>query len=281
MSQTSSSCILHCASKTLDLSIPHVMGIINATPDSFYAPSRCKDNYLIIAEQMLKDGATIFDVGGESTRPTAEQTPSEQEELDRVIPVIECIAAHFDVVISVDTSSPLVMQAAVAAGAGIINDVRGLQREGAVAVAAKANVPVILMHSLVETLSASQPSDDVVQWVANDLLKLVDRCRISGIDDKNILLDPGFGGGFFGKDTARCIELMNGMQQISDLGFPVLAGVSRKGFIGDILQVDLDNRLLGSVAAALICVQRGASIVRVHDVKETADVIKLWRAVSV
>ena len=281
MSQTSSSCILHCASRALDLSIPHVMGIINATPDSFYAPSRCKDDYLIIAEQMLKDGATILDVGGESTRPTAKQAPSEQEELDRVMPVIEDIAAHFDVVISVDTSSPLVMQAAVAAGAGIINDVRGLQREGAVAVAAKANVPVILMHSLVETLSASQPSDDVVQWVANDLLKLVDYCRISGIDDKNILLDPGFGGGFFGKDTARCIELMNGMQQISDLGFPVLAGVSRKGFIGDILQVDLDNRLLGSVAAALICVQRGASIVRVHDVKETADVIKLWRAVSV
>ncbi|MTI15095.1 dihydropteroate synthase [Sansalvadorimonas verongulae] len=263
------------------------MGILNVTPDSFSDGGRYNslDRAMRHARQMVADGAGIIDIGGESTRPNA-QLVSETEEIDRVVPVIEALRAESDVVVSIDTSSARVMTAAVEAGAGIINDVRALSRPGTLAIAAECDVPVILMHSLVE-----QPEqgfvpqyDDVVTAVAEYLKERVQACEQAGIRRENIILDPGFGGGMFGKAPAHDLTLVKRFNEFfgehCGLGLPVLAGVSRKSFIGAVLSNTADERLAASLTVAVMLAQAGAQIIRVHDVKETVDALTMLQAVS-
>ncbi len=273
---------LDCAGKVLDLAKPRVMGILNVTPDSFYQQSRCSDRWLATAEQMVNAGADILDIGGESTRPGAAGTPSQEQELERVLPVVEGIAARFDVVISVDTSSPLVIRETVKAGAGMINDVRALQRAGALEAVAQTNVPVVLMHSLID-----QPApgfvpiyDDVISHVSQYLTDCVVRCQQAGIARERLILDPGFGGGMFGKTPAYDLAMLHGLRRFQQLGLPLLAGMSRKSFIGTTLGREAEQRLAGSLAAAMLAVQAGAHIIRVHDVAETVDVLRFMQAVN-
>ena len=273
---------LNCAGKILDLNRPRVMGVLNVTPDSFYQGSRCADNWLNVAEQMIKDGADILDIGGESTRPGASGAPAQEQELERVLPVIEGLASRFNVIISIDTSSPLVMKEAVKAGAGIINDVRALHREGALEAAAETTVPIILMHSLVD-----QPEPgfvpvygDVVQEVSQYLMACVERCENAGIARERLILDPGFGGGMFGKTPVYDLEMLKGFRRFHEPDLPVLAGMSRKSFIGATLDRDVEDRLPGSLAAAVLAAQAGAHIIRVHDVRETVDVLRFLQAVD-
>lgn len=273
---------LNCAGKLLDLSKPRVMGILNVTPDSFYRQSRCSDRWLATAEQMVNDGADILDIGGESTRPGASGAPTQEEELERVLPVVAGLAARFDVVISVDTSSPLVISEAVKAGAGMINDVRALQRTGALEAAAQTNVPVVLMHSLVDQPAPGfVPSyDDVISQVSQYLMDRVAQCQAAGINRERLILDPGFGGGMFGKTPAYDLAMLHGLRRLHQLGLPVLAGMSRKSFIGATLGREPEERLAGSLAAAMLAAQAGAQIIRVHDVAETVDVLRFMQAVS-
>jgi len=282
--------ILRCGTRTLDLSYPNVMGILNVTPDSFSDGGRFNslDTGLQQAEQMLKDGAHIIDVGGESTRPGAEPV-SVQEELDRVIPIVEKIASNLDVAISVDTSTPQVIEAAAKAGAHMLNDVRALQREGALEAAAETDLPVCLMHmqgqpeSMQNNPNYQQVADDVYVFLAQRIQK----CSQAGIDVGRLLVDPGFG---FGKTLEHNLKLLAKLDNLKTLGVPVLVGMSRKSMIGAILQdVDsqgvsldrpVDQRIDGSVAAAVIAASKGAHIVRVHDVKQTADAMKVVAAVK-
>lgn len=274
--------MLDCAGKILDLNKPRVMGILNVTPDSFYRQSRCSDRWLAAAEQMVNDGADILDIGGESTRPGASGAPTEEQELERVLPVVEGLAARFDVIISVDTSSPLVISETVKAGAGMINDVRALQRAGALEAAAQTSVPVVLMHSLVDqpTPGFVPAYDDVILQVSQYLMERVARCQEVGINRERLILDPGFGGGMFGKTPAYDLAMLHGLRRLHQLGLPVLAGMSRKSFIGAILCREAEERLAGSLAAAMLAAQAGAQIIRVHDVAETVDVLRLMQAVS-
>ena len=273
---------LDCAGKTLDLSKPRVMGILNVTPDSFYRQSRCSDRWLAAAEQMVNDGADILDIGGESTRPGASGAPTQEEELERVLPVVEGLAARFDVIISVDTSSPLVISETVRAGAGMINDVRALQRTGALEAAAQTSVPVVLMHSLVDQpVPGFVPAyDDVILQVSQYLMERVACCQEAGINRERLILDPGFGGGMFGKTPTYDLAMLHDFRRLHQLGLPVLAGMSRKSFIGATLGRETQERLAGSLAAAMLAAQAGAQIIRVHDVAETVDVLRLMQAVG-
>lgn len=282
--------ILRCGTRTLDLSYPNVMGILNVTPDSFSDGGRFNslDTGLQQAEQMLKDGAHIIDVGGESTRPGAKPV-SVQEELDRVIPIVEKIASSLDVAISVDTSTPQVIEAAVNAGAHMLNDVRALQREGAIEAVAATDLPVCLMHmqgqpdSMQKNPNYQQVADDVYVFLAQRIQK----CSQAGIDVSRLLVDPGFG---FGKTLKHNVKLLAKLESLKTLGVPVLVGMSRKTMIGAILKdvqsdgvsVDrpVDERVDGSVAAAVIAASKGAHIVRVHDVKQTADAMRVVAAVK-
>ena len=281
----SGSRLLQCGNRELDLSAAKVMGVLNITPDSFsdgglylQADTLSLDKVLARVEQMLAEGAAIIDVGGESTRPGAEPV-SGQREMDRVLPVVEAIADRFDTVISVDTSSPELMMAAATAGAGLINDVRALEREGAVTAAASTGLPVCLMHM------QGQPADmqenpsytDVVDEVAGYLSGRAGVCVKAGIPLSSILVDPGFG---FGKTLEHNLRLLNRLPQLLDLGFPVLVGLSRKSLIGKVLGRDVDRRLAGSLSLAVIAAARGASIVRCHDVAETADALKMLECVQ-
>ncbi|PJJ96031.1 dihydropteroate synthase [Lysobacteraceae bacterium NML03-0222] len=272
---------LDCAGKTLQLQRPQVMGIVNVTPDSFSDGGQHQDVQAAIAHglQLVSEGADILDVGGESTRPGAGEV-SLQEELQRVIPVIEGLAAQVDVPISIDTSKPEVMQAAVAAGAGIINDVYALRREGALEMAARLGVPVILMHMQGEPRSMQQAPQyqDVVAEVYRFLAERMFACEMAGIDRKQIVVDPGFG---FGKTLAHNLQLLAQLARFAELGVPLLAGLSRKRSIGEITGRDNpQERLHGSVAAHLLAVERGAAIVRVHDVAATVDALKVWQALA-
>ena len=227
---------MFCAGKTLDFSRPLVMGVLNVTPDSFYARSRYKglDAVLRGAEAMVNDGVDIFDVGGESTRPGADgEMVTPEMELERVLPVVEALSARFDPIISVDTSSALVMKETAKVGAGIINDVRALHREGALEAAAQTGLPVVLMHSLVHPPEQGfEPVyDNVTDTVCSYLLNRVSDCEAAGIDHKRIILDPGFGGGMFGKTPEYDLSLLKNLRQLTELGFPVLAGLSRKSFM--------------------------------------------------
>jgi len=229
--------------------------------------------------QLAAEGADILDVGGESTRPGAEEVPLE-EELRRVVPVIERLARETDLPISVDTSRPEVMRAAVAAGAGIINDVYALRREGALDAAAALGVPVVLMHMLGEPRSMQDAPDydDVVGEVHRFLAERIFIAEMAGIPKKRIVVDPGFG---FGKTTAQNLQLLARLERFLELGVPVLAGLSRKRTIGELTGRDSPReRVNGSVAAHLVAAQRGAGIVRVHDVAATVDALKVWQAVA-
>ena len=266
--------------RALDLTTPQVMGILNVTPDSFSDGGQHNDidNAVSRALAMLDEGATIIDVGGESTRPGAADVAT-QEELERVIPVIKAIRAHSDCVISIDTSKALVMQAAVQAGADIINDVRALEEPGALAAAAAAGVPVCIMHMKGQPRSMqSAPNyDNVTQEVSDYLSERAKCCIAAGVSADNIIIDPGFG---FGKSLQHNYQLLSELGQLQELGYPVLTGLSRKSMFGQLLDRTANERLSASLAGALICLQQGAAIVRVHDVKETVDILRVYQATT-
>lgn len=255
------------------------MGVLNVTPDSFFDGGRfvARDAALAQARRMVEEGAAIVDVGGESTRPGA-QPVSVQQELDRVIPVIEALAGELPVPISVDTAKPEVMRAAVAAGAGFVNDVTALRAPQALQTAAALDVPVCLMHMQGEprTMQDAPRYADVVGEVRDFLNERMDVCMNAGIPRARLVIDPGFG---FGKSLAHNLELLRGLRALAALGVPVLAGLSRKSLIGKALGLPLERRLHASVALALVAVQNGARIVRAHDVGPTVEAIRMWEAV--
>ncbi len=272
---------LDCAGRILKLDVPRVMGIVNATPDSFSDGGEHFDAEAAIAHglRLAEQGAAILDIGGESTRPGA-QDVSIEEELRRTIPVIEALAARVPIPIGIDTSKPEVMRAAVAAGAGMINDVYGLRREGALDAAAELGVPVMLMHMLGEprTMQANPEYGDVVGEVHRFLAERIFAAEMAGIDKKKIVIDPGFG---FGKSARHNLQLLAQLQRFTELGVPVLAGLSRKKTIGELTgREDPRERIYGSLAAHLIAAQRGAMLLRVHDVAATVDALKVWDAVA-
>lgn len=271
---------LPCGSRQLDLSRTQVMGILNVTPDSFSDGGRFsqRDAALRHAEAMCRAGATLIDIGGESTRPGALLVTAEQE-LERVAPVVEAIAAELDVIISVDTSAPEVMLEAGRLGAGLINDVRSLQREGALAAAAATGLPVCLMHMRGEptTMQQNPQYPDVVAEVEGFLRERMQACVAAGISFDKLLLDPGFG---FAKTLEHNLGLFRHMEVLHDLGRPLLVGVSRKSMIGRVLGREVDGRLPGSLALAALAVTKGVHILRVHDVAETVDVVRMIAAVE-
>ncbi len=271
---------LPCGNRVLDLAHTHVMGILNATPDSFSDGGRYSqlDAALRHAEAMVQAGATLIDVGGESTRPGARPV-SASEEVERVAPVVEVIARELDVIISVDTSTPEVMLAAAGLGAGLINDVRSLQRPGALKAAASTGLPVCLMHMLGEpgTMQDDPHYDDLVGEVCAFLAERMKQCVAAGIGQQQIILDPGFG---FAKTLEHNLSLFKHMEALHALGRPLLVGVSRKSMIGAVLGRTVDQRLSGGLALAALAVAKGARILRVHDVAETADVVRMIAAVE-
>ena len=272
--------ILHCGELSLDLSVPQVMGILNVTPDSFSdgGEHNGKVQAIAHAKQMIADGATVIDVGGESTRPGASVVEVE-EEIRRVVPVVEALA-ELDVVISIDTSQSEVIRAAVAAGAHIWNDVRALTRPKALATAAELNIPVIIMHMRGEptTMNGLDHYDDVTQDVITELSQRVDDALKAGVRPENIMIDPGFG---FAKNAKQNLKLLKEFHQLNQLGYPILSALSRKRFIGEALGgADARQRAVGSVAGHLMSIQQGASMVRAHDVKAMSDAIKVWNAMN-
>ena len=275
---------LVCGRYRLSLDRPLVMGVLNITPDSFADGGVFLDfnDATDRVRQMLGEGADIVDIGGESTRPGAAPIP-EASELERVIPLLENIRLACDargVPISVDTRKPVVMRAAIAAGASMINDINALRAPGAIEALSEGSAAVCLMHMQGEpaTMQQSATYDDVVADVAAFLAERASACVAAGIDRARIVLDPGFG---FGKTVEHNLTLLRRLSEIAALGYPLLAGLSRKSTIGVLTGRDVDDRMAGSVAAALAAVARGAAIVRVHDVRETADALKVWRAVQV
>ena len=264
----------------IDLSQPQVMGILNVTPDSFSDGGKHTNvsQALDHALRMIEEGATFIDIGGESTRPGAPDV-SLQEELDRTIPVIEAVAKNTPCVISIDTSKADVMREAVKAGAGLINDVRALQEPGALQVAAEAQVPVCLMHMQGQprTMQQSPEYDDVVNDVGQFLFARTKVCEEAGIAKDKILFDPGYG---FGKSLEHNYTLVKHLPSLMKLGYPVLVGMSRKSMIGNLLNRKVDERLAGSISLATIVAQMGAQIIRVHDVKETADAVNIVKMLN-
>ena len=271
---------VQCGNRVLELTQPRIMGILNITPDSFSDGGffMALDKSLTQAERMVSEGAAIIDIGGESTRPGAEPV-SEQEELDRVVPVVEAIHNRLDTIISVDTSKPAVMRAAVGAGAGMVNDVCALQAEGAIDVVRDAGVPIVIMHMRGEPrrMQASPQYNNVVAEVKSFLQQRAATCVNGGIAHDNIILDPGFG---FGKTVEHNFSLVKHFKEFTEMGYPVLAGLSRKSMIGAVVDRPVDKRLAGSVALATLACWLGASILRVHDVAETRDAIKVCYVAS-
>jgi dihydropteroate synthase len=271
---------LDCGGRKLLLDRPRIMGIVNVTPDSFSDGGEHAgvEAALAHALRLVEEGADLLDVGGESTRPGAAPVPVE-EELGRVVAVVAAIASRVAVPVSVDTSRPEVMRAAVAAGAGMINDVRALRLDGALEAAAELGVPVCLMHmqGTPQDMQAEPRYDDVVAEVHAFLTQRIFACEMAGIDKKRLLVDPGFG---FGKSLEHNLRLLRQLSRFVELGVPVLAGLSRKGMIGTITGRGVDARVHGSVAAALLAAQNGAAIVRVHDVAATADALAVLHAVQ-
>lgn len=272
------------ASQWLDLGQPHVMGVVNVTPDSFSdggslfaRQSLCLETAMDRSRAMVAQGASFLDIGGESTRPGADPV-SVQQELDRVIPVIENIKASLEVVVSVDTSTPQVMLEAAKAGAGLINDVRALAREGALAAAAETALPVCLMHMRGDpkTMQDNPTYNNVVSDVAGFFDERIAQCQQAGIAKQKILLDPGFG---FGKSLAHNLQLLQQLQILANKGYPLLVGMSRKSMIGNVLNRAVDERLHGGLAVAVMAFERGAHIVRVHDVGPTVDALRMAHAV--
>ncbi|AIR05852.1 dihydropteroate synthase [Cedecea neteri] len=263
---------------TLDLSHPHVMGILNVTPDSFSDGGQHNSlvEALKHANAMINAGATIIDVGGESTRPGAAEVSTE-EELERVIPVVEAIAQRFEVWVSVDTSKAEVIRESARVGAHIINDIRSLQEPGALAAAAETGLPVCLMHMQGEpkTMQQAPHYDDVYADVNRFFVQHIARCEAGGISKEKLLLDPGFG---FGKNLTHNYQLLARLSEFHHYGMPLLVGMSRKSMVGQLLNVGPDQRLSGSLACAVIAAMQGAQILRVHDVKETVEAMRVVEA---
>ena len=280
MTFVQSSTRLPCGNRVLDLAHTHVMGILNVTPDSFSDGGRfaAVDAALRHAQAMVEAGATLIDVGGESTRPGA-PVVSSQEELDRVAPVVERISRELDVIISVDTSAPIVMTEVARLGAGLINDVRSLRREGALQAAAATGLPVCLMHMLGEPgdMQDNPHYEDLVGEVSAFLADSMARCAAAGIGPERIVLDPGFG---FAKTLQHNLSLFKHMEALHALGRPLLVGVSRKSMVGQTLNRPVAERLCGSLALAALAMTKGARILRVHDVAETVDVVRMIAAVD-
>ena len=264
----------------LDLSQPHVMGILNVTPDSFSDGGlhNQKDQAVAKALEMIADGATVIDIGGESTRPGASVVEVE-EEIRRVVPVVEELS-KYDVIISIDTSQPEVIKAAVKAGAHIWNDVRALTRPQALETAAELNIPVIIMHMRGEptTMNNLDQYDDVTQDVIRELSQRVQDALDVGVKAEHIMIDPGFG---FAKNAQQNLKLLQEFYKLTEMGYPILSALSRKRFIGAVLNgAEPQARAVGSAAAHLLSIQQGACMVRAHDVKATAEAIKIWKAMQ-
>ena len=271
---------LPCGNRVLDLAQTHVMGILNITPDSFSDGGRFHQRDLALrhAQAMVEAGATLIDIGGESTRPGA-RAVSVVEELERVAPMVEAISRELDVIISVDTSTPAVMRESARLGAGLINDVRSLRRDGALDAAAATGLPVCLMHMQGEpgTMQDHPHYDDLLGEVSSFLQERIQACATVGIPAERILLDPGFG---FAKSHAHNLSLFKHMQALHALGRPLLVGVSRKSMVGLALNKPVTERLYGSLALAALAMTKGARILRVHDVAETVDVVRMIAAVE-
>jgi dihydropteroate synthase len=270
--------MLKAGKHAIDVSVPRVMGIVNVTSDSFFDGGRLDTAAAIAhARRLVEDGATIVDVGGDSTRPGAAPV-AEDVELARVIPIVEALARD-GACVSIDTMKPGVMREALAAGASMINDVRALQAPGALAVAANGDAAVCLVHMQGEprTMQNAPAYRDVVTEVRAFLARRAQACIDAGIAADRIVLDPGFG---FGKSVAHNLDLLRRLHEIAALGFPVLAGLSRKSTIGAVTGRDLGDRLAGSVAAALVAVHHGARLLRAHDVRATVDALAVWHAIE-
>jgi len=269
--------ILTSKEKKLDLSYPHTMGILNVTPDSFSDGGKFNqfDHALRHVEAMLEVGTSILDIGGESTRPGAADV-SEEQELERVVPIIEAIRQRFDCWVSIDTSKALVMTEAVNAGADLINDVRALREEGALKAAAKANVPICLMHMQGQprTMQAQPHYGDLITDVSEFLAERIAACEKVGIVREQLLLDPGYG---FGKTLEHNYHLLAHLDKFHQFGLPLLVGMSRKSMISKLLSKQPSECLVGSLACATIAAMKGAQIIRVHDAQETVDVLKVCR----
>ncbi|WP_445143620.1 dihydropteroate synthase [Dyella sp. Tek66A03] len=273
--------VLDCAGRPLRLDRPRVVGILNVTPDSFSDGGIHASVEQAVAHglRMVEEGADMLDIGGESTRPGADNV-SIADELSRVVPVIEQLMARTQVPLSIDTSKPEVMRAAVAAGAGMVNDVYALRREGALDAVAELGVPVCLMHMQGEprSMQAEPHYDDVVGEVHRFLTDRLFACELAGIDRRKVMVDPGFG---FGKTLEHNLALLRALERFANLGSGVYVGLSRKSMIGAMTgKTTTADRAAGSVAAALIAVQRGARIVRVHDVAATVDALAVWHALQ-
>ena len=271
-----------CGSRTLDLSRPRIMGVLNVTPDSFsdggqlYRDGRVDTDALLVrAEQMLAEGADIMDVGGESTRPGAAAV-SEAEELDRVVTAVEALAQHCDTIISVDSSTPSVMRESARCGAGLLNDVRGFQRPQALQAAAESGLALCVMHMQGEpdTMQTAPTYSDVLQDITHFLSRRLADARSVGIDLDRVIIDPGFG---FGKTAEQNFELLARLGVLCNQDQPILVGLSRKSMISTVLDRPPDQRVVASVALALMAVERGARIVRVHDVAATFDALSMWQ----
>ena len=269
---------LYANNKVLDLNVPQIMGILNFTPDSFSDSGQFYqlDKALIQIEKMLQAGASIIDIGGESTRPNADEVTLEQE-LERVVPLVEAVRKRFDCWISVDTSKAQVMVESAKVGMDLINDIRALQEPQALETALGLGLPVCLMHMQGQprTMQANPYYDDVVGEVLEFLQKRTALCLKAGMKPENIIWDVGFG---FGKTVQHNYKLLQQLARFTIEGFPLLAGLSRKSMIGAVLDKTVEQRVMGSVAGALIAAMNGATILRVHDVEQTADVLKIWQA---
>lgn len=272
--------IFHCGQFTLHFNRPHIMGIVNVTPDSFSDGGRflAKDHAIHHALQLVNDGADILDIGGESTRPGA--TPvSLDEELSRVIPVIEALVSQVNVPISIDTYKPQVMTAAINAGASLINDVRGMQEPGALEVLSNSNAGVCVMHmqGTPQTMQLAPHYDDVVEEVAAFLTSRLHALKAAGVNASRVLLDPGFG---FGKRREDNVQLLKHLLRLTDIGAPLLVGLSRKSILGAIAGNDLSQKAHAGIAASVVAVLNGARVVRVHDVKATRDAFAVVNAIQ-
>jgi dihydropteroate synthase len=281
--------ILNCAGKMLDLSQPQIMGILNITPDSFFSDSRCEDPQIALkrAWKMIEEGAAIIDIGAEATNPQCTSNSLDlNTELKRLLPIVELLARELPIPISVDTSKAPVIRAVLAAGAGMINDVRALRLEGALSAVAAAKVPVCLMHMhFVSGLGGQDPDqvdykNGVVAAVKEFLQERIHACLQVGIARECILIDPGIGGGSFGKSLAQDLSLLRHLDEIKTLDYPLLVGVSRKSFIGKLLNLPAEERLAASLAATVLAITQGANIIRTHDVKATYEAVRMTRAIT-
>ncbi len=276
---SSNSRVLDCGGRKIDLGSPAIMGVINVTPDSFSDGGKYFSTASAVEHgvRLVEEGADILDIGGESTRPGS-KNPGVEEELDRVLPVVQDLANRVGVPLSVDTSTPEVMRECVSSGAGLINDVRALQNPGALEAAADCDVPVCLMHMRgePETMQIAPDYNDVTAQVHGFLVSRVARARAAGIKADKIIVDPGFG---FGKTLEHNLTLLRRLREFADIGFALLAGLSRKSMITQILGYPTDDRVASSISLALFAMNKGASILRVHDVRATREAISVWRAV--